>query len=105
MGWAYLAGAILCEVFATSMMKLSNGFTQIIPAVLMFAGYAASFTLLAFALKTVEVSVAYAIWSALGIILITIIGIIYFSESFSYAKVFSIILILAGVVSLKLCTN
>lgn len=105
MGWLYLTGAIIFEVFATSMMKMSNGLSQMLPTVLMFSGYIASFTLLALALKTVEVSVAYAVWSALGIVLISIIGIIYFGESFSYQKVLSIILILAGVVSLKLCTN
>ena len=97
MGWLYLIGAIIFEVFATSMMKMSNGLSQMLPTILMFAGYASSFTLLALALKTVEVSVAYAIWSALGII--------YFGESFSYQKLISIILILAGVISLKLCTN
>ena len=105
MGWLYLIGAILFEVFATSMMKMSNGLSQLLLAILMFAGYAASFTLLAFAQKTVEVSVAYAVWSALGIVLITLIGIFYFGKSFSYQKAISLILIIAGVVSLKLCTN
>ncbi len=105
MGWIYLVLAILFEVFGTSMMKLSNGFTNLVPSILMFAGYAASFTFLAFTLKTVDVSVAYAIWSAIGIVLITFIGIYFFGEHFSYPKIISIIVIIAGVVSLKLCTN
>lgn len=105
MGWAYLVLAIIFEVFGTTMMKLSNGLSQITPTVLMFVSYVASFSMLALALKTIEVSVAYAIWSALGIILISIIGIFYFNETVSSAKILSILIILIGVISLKLCTN
>lgn len=105
MGWIYLTLAIVFEVFATSMMKMSNGLSQLLPTILMFIGYAISFTVLALALKSIEVSVAYAIWSALGIILISIIGIYFFGESFSYAKLVSILVIIIGVVSLKLSTN
>ena len=105
MGWAYLVLAIIFEVFGTTMMKLSNGLSQITPTVLMFVSYVASFSMLALALKTIEVSVAYAIWSALGIILISIIGIFYFNETVSSTKILSILIILIGVISLKLCTN
>lgn len=105
MGWGYLILAIIFEVFGTTMMKLSNGLSNIIPSVLMFVGYIASFAMLAIALKTIDVSVAYAIWSAIGIILISIIGIFYFGESVSLAKVISILVIITGVVSLKLCTQ
>ncbi len=105
MGWGYLILAIIFEVFETTMMKLSNGLSNIIPSVLMFVGYIASFAMLAIALKTIDVSVAYAIWSAIGIILISIIGIFYFGESVSLAKVISILVIITGVVSLKLCTQ
>lgn len=105
MGWIYLTLAIILEVFATSMMKMSNGLSQMLPTVLMFVGYALCFTALALALKTIDVSVAYAIWSALGIVLISIIGIYFFGESFSYAKLISILVIIIGVVSLKLSTN
>ena len=105
MGWGYLILAIIFEVFGTTMMKLSNGLSNSIPSVLMFVGYIASFAMLAIALKTIDVSVAYAIWSAIGIILISIIGIFYFGESVSLAKVISILVIITGVVSLKLCTQ
>lgn len=104
MGWLLLIFAILCEVFATSMMKLSSGLSQLLPSVLMFAGYAASFSFLAFALKTIDVSIAYAIWSALGIVLISVIGVCFFGETFSFQKLVSILFIIVGVVSLKLCT-
>ena len=105
MGWISLIGAIIFEVFVASMMKIFNGFSRLIPTSLMFIGYIISFTLLTFFLKTVEVSVAYAIWSALGIVLISIIGIVALKKYFSHQKCISIILILASVVSLKLCTN
>lgn len=105
MGWLYLFLAIIFEIFGTSMMKLSNGLTMLIPTILMFVAYAASFAVLALALKTIDVSVAYAIWSGVGIILISLIGFCVFGEVFSYQKLISIILIVSGVVSLKLCTN
>lgn len=62
MGWLYLFTAIIFELFGTTMMKLSNGLSVPVPTVLMFAGYLASFAVLALALKTIDVSVAYAIW-------------------------------------------
>lgn len=105
MGWIFLVIAILLEVFATSMMKMSNGLTMLFPTIAMFVGYIACFAFLALALKTIDVSVAYAIWSAIGIILISIIGMFYFNEHFSYAKLVSILIIVIGVVSLKLCVN
>lgn len=106
MGWIFLIIAILLEVFATSMMKmLSNGLTMLFPTIAMFVGYIACFVFLALALKTIDVSIAYAIWSAAGIILISIIGMLYFNEHFSYAKLVSILIIVIGVVSLKLSAN
>lgn len=105
MGWVYLICAILLEVFATTLMKLSNGLTVLVPTIGMFAGYIACFAFLAFALKTIDMSIAYAIWSALGIIVISIIGMLYFHEHFSYAKLISILIIVIGVVSLKLSSN
>lgn len=105
MGWLYLILAIGFEVFATTMMKLSNGLSALVPTILMFVGYIACFALLALSLKQIEVSVAYAIWSALGIVLISIIGIFCFQEHFSYQKLISIMVIIVGVISLKLSST
>lgn len=102
MGWVYLILAILLEVFGTSMMKLSNGMTNILPAIAMFAAYILCFASLAMALKTIEMSMAYAIWCAVGIVLIALIGIVFFHESFSPAKLAGITFIVIGVVTLKL---
>lgn len=84
------------------MMKLTNGFTKLIPSVLMFVFYLGSLSCLTFALKRIEVGTAYAIWSGFGTALITLIGIIFFKENISIAKVVSISLIIMGVVGLNL---
>ncbi len=100
--WLYLTAAIVLEVAGTTSMKLSEGFTRLIPSVLIFVFYAASFVALVFALKKIEVGVAYAIWAGAGTALIALIGIFYFNETASAVKIISIMLIIAGVVGLNL---
>jgi len=101
-GWIYLILAIILEIFGTSMMKLSNGLTVLLPTAAMFAGYILCFVCLSLALKTIDMSIAYAIWSAVGIILIAIIGIIFFHENFTITKLTGILLIVIGVITVKL---
>jgi small multidrug resistance pump len=98
--WMFLTAAIVLEVAGTVSMKLSHGFSQALPSVLLFLFYGASFTCLNFALRTIDVSVAYAIWSALGLILVAAIGILVLHESASALKLASIVLIVVGVVGL-----
>jgi len=100
--WIYLLIAILTEVVGTTMMKVSQGLTRLIPSILMFVMYAVSFVFMAFALKKIEVSTAYAIWSGLGTAVIAMIGIVVFHESFNIHKLLGIVLIIAGVVLLNL---
>jgi len=100
--WLALAGAIALEVSGTVSMKLSAGFTKLIPSILIFVFYAASFVVLALALKKIDVGVAYAIWAGVGTALIAIIGILFFKEPLSTLKVFSICMIIAGVIGLNL---
>lgn len=100
--WLLLAVAIALEVAGTTSMKLSDGFTKPWPSALIFVFYAASFTTLTYALKTIDVSVAYAVWSGVGTILIASIGIVYFHEEATALKFVSIFLIVAGVVGLNL---
>lgn len=102
MGWLYLILAIILELFGTSMIKLSNGLTVLWPTIAMFAGYVLCFIFLSFALKTIDMSVAYAIWSAVGIVLIAIIGIVFFHENITFAKLAGILLIVTGVITVKL---
>jgi len=100
--WLYLVIAIVLEVIGTTSMKFSEGFTKIIPSILMFVFYLASLAALTLALKKIDVSVAYAVWAGLGTALIATIGIVYFSESATLLKIISILLIIAGVVGLHL---
>ncbi len=102
MQWLYLLFAILFEVAGTTSMKFSKGFERWIPSVLMFVFYLLCFTFLNYALKKIDISVAYAIWSGLGIILISTIGILYFHETVDFLKIGCIVLIIIGVVGLKI---
>ncbi|HEY49923.1 MAG TPA: multidrug efflux SMR transporter [Dehalococcoidia bacterium] len=101
MYWFYLALAIMLEVCGTTCMKLSDGFSKLTPSVLMFVFYGLSFAAFVYALKRIDVSVAYAIWAGLGVMLIAIIGILYFKEPVSALKIVSIVLIIGGVAGLR----
>lgn len=100
--WLYLLGAILFEVSGTTCMKLSEGFSRLIPSVLIFVFYSCSFTMMTLAIKRLEVSIVYAIWSGIGMALITAIGIFVFDESASVLKLVCIILIMVGIIGLNL---
>ena len=101
-GWMYLAVAIVAEIAATSALRASHGFSELWPSLATVAGYALAFAALAQALKSVELGVAYAIWSAAGTAVIALIGIAVFGEPSSLAKWGGIALIVAGVVLLNL---
>ena len=101
-GWLYLVGAIALEVAGTTSMKLSEGFSRLTPSILIFVFYALSFVLLTLALKTIDLSITYAVWSGLGTALIAVIGFLYFTEPVTAIKIGSILLIVLGVVGLNL---
>ena len=103
--WLLLFFAIAMEVSGTICMKLSQGFSQIWPSILVFVFYAFSFTASTFALKTIDVSVAYAVWMALGTAIIAVIGMVWFHESLSLLKVIAILTIITGVVLLNLSSK
>lgn len=100
--WTYLMIAILTEVAGTTLMKISQSLTKLIPTVLMFVLYGISFVFMAMALKKIEVGTAYAIWSGLGTALIATIGIIAFRESINLPKMIGLVLIIGGVVLLNI---
>ena len=102
LGWIYLILAIIFETISTSTLKLSNGFSVFIPSIITIIGYIACFFFLAQALKTIEICVAYAIWGAAGIVLISLIGIFFFHENVSFLKILFIGLIIMGTTGLKL---
>ena len=103
--WLLLFFAIAMEVSGTICMKLSQGFSQLWPSILVFVFYAFSFTASTFALKTIDVSVAYAVWMALGTAIIAVIGMVWFHEPLSPLKVIAILTIITGVVLLNLSSK
>ena len=100
--WFFLISAILLEVAGTTAMKFSEGFTKLVPSVLMAVLFLSSLAMLTLALKKFEIGMAYAIWSGLGTALIAVLGIYLFNETASLMKFFSILLIIAGAVGLNL---
>ena len=102
MSWLYLVLAIVLEVSGTTSMKLSQGFTKIAPSVLMFLFYGLSLSALALALKKIDVSVAYAVWSGIGTALIASVGVLWFREPLNAMKIMSLVLIILGVIGLNL---
>ncbi|MCP5283045.1 MAG: multidrug efflux SMR transporter [Rhodoferax sp.] len=100
--WFLLATAIALEIAGTTSMKLSQGFTRIGPSVLLFLFYLGSIVALTLALRKIDVSVAYAIWSGAGTAAIAVIGILFFREDVSAVKLISIGLIVVGVIGVNL---
>ena len=98
--WGLLSVAIAFEVVGTTSMKLSHGFTQLWPSVLMFACYALAFSCNTFATKTLDLSITYAVWSGVGTVVTAAIGMLYFRESATALKLVCISLIVIGVFGL-----
>jgi small multidrug resistance pump len=98
----YLAAAIVLEICGTTSLKLSDGFTRVGPAVAVVLCYAASFALLSFALRAIQLSIAYALWSGVGTAIVAAIGIVWFGEPAGAWKLLSLALIVLGVVGLHL---
>lgn len=99
--WLYLFLAILAEVLGTVSMKMADGFSRLVPSILVFVFYAASVALLTLALDKLELSVVYAIWGGVGTALTTLIGVFYFKEPMTALKLGCISLIVIGVVGLN----
>jgi small multidrug resistance pump len=99
--WLALSGAIALEIAGTVSMKLSHGFTRTLPSLLLFVFYALSFALMTVAVKRIDMSVSYAIWSGVGTATIALIGVVWFHESLTAIQGASIVLIVAGVIGLR----
>jgi small multidrug resistance pump len=102
MSWLYLALAVLTETVGTTFMKLSDGLKKPVFSLLMLALYGLSLGLVTLAIKRIEVSVAYAIWSGAGTALIALVGILGFHESVTALKIVSLVLIVLGVAGLNM---
>ena len=105
MPWLYLTFAILLEVAGTICLKLSDGFANLAPSLAIIPFYGASLGFLVLALKALPVSVAYAIWSAVGTALVASIGILWFREPATVLRLASLALIILGVIGLNLAEH
>jgi small multidrug resistance pump len=105
MVWVYLLLAIVAEVVATSALKASESFTQWRPSLVVVLGYGAAFYLLSLTFRTLPVGVVYAIWSGVGIVLISLIGWIAFRQTLDVPAWIGIALIVAGVAVINLLSK
>ena len=101
-GLLYLAIAIIGEVIATSFLRASAGFTQLVPTVVVVVGYGITFYFFSLALQTIPVGIGYAIWSGVGIVLVSIIAYFAYGQSLDVPALIGIGLILAGVLVINL---
>jgi small multidrug resistance pump len=102
MGYVYLSIAVVVEVVATMALKSSEGFTRLVPSVLVVVGYGTAFYLLTLVLKTIPVGITYAVWAGLGIALVTISAAVVFGEIPDMPAIVGIALIMTGVVVINL---
>ncbi|MBF0379898.1 MAG: multidrug efflux SMR transporter [Magnetococcales bacterium] len=100
-GLLYLAIAIVSEVIGTTALKLSEGFTKPLFSTVVVVGYGLAFYLLSLSLKTLGVGFSYAVWAGAGIILIAVIGVLFFGEKIDTPGVVGMALIVVGVVILN----
>lgn len=95
--YAWLGVAIIAEVIATSTLKASDGFTRFWPSVVTVLGYGIAFFALSLTLRTMPTGIAYAIWSGVGIVLISAVGWVWFRQSLDLPALIGLGLIVAGV--------
>ncbi len=103
--WVFLSVAIIAEVIATSSLKASEGFTRLLPSLLVVIGYGAAFYFLSLTLRTIPVGVAYAVWSGIGIVLITLLGWWLFDQKLDGPALLGMALIVAGVMVMNLFSS
>ncbi len=102
MSYIFLGFAIVAEVVATSALKASQEFTQLLPSIVVVLGYGIAFYFLSIVLRTLPVGITYAIWSGLGIVLVTLVSMIIYRQIPDLAAVIGMMLIVSGVVVIHL---
>lgn len=100
--WLYLAIAIISEITATSSLKASEGFTKLVPSMAVVIGYGLSFYFLSLTLKVIPIGITYAIWAGLGIVLLAIVGWVFYGQKLDTAAIVGIVFILTGVLIMNL---
>ncbi len=105
MAYLYLAIAIVAEVAATTALKAADGFTRPLPTLVVAVGYGLAFWLLSLTLRQLPVGLVYALWSGLGIVLVTLLAVVVYGQRPDLPAVVGMGLIVAGVVVLQLFSN
>ena len=105
MAWVYLLLAVLFEIIWTTALKYSNGFTRVIPVVIILASGSVSLYLLSLAMKSIPLGTSYAVWTGIGSIGAAIIGIIFFNDPVNFGRLFSFALVVLGIIGLKVFSN
>ncbi|CAI0699636.1 Methyl viologen resistance protein C [Serratia entomophila] len=101
----YLTMAIVAEVIATTMLKASEGFTRLWPSLLVVAGYGVAFWGLSMVVKTLPLGIVYAIWSGMGIVLVSIAAVFVYQQKLDWPAVVGMGLIIAGVLVINLLSK
>ncbi len=105
MAYLYLFGAIIFEVTATLLLPLSKNFTKPFLSIGILIFYAISFYLLTYAIKGIPIAIAYSTWAGMGILLITIFGFIFYSQSIQWQSLAGLLLIVIGVTIVNIFKN
>ncbi|MBB3192304.1 DMT family transporter [Halomonas cerina] len=105
MTYVYLALAIVAEVIATSALKASDSFTRLWPSVTVVVGYGLAFYLLALVLRSLPVGIAYAFWAGLGIVLVTLVGLLVYGERPDLPALLGLAMIIGGVVVIQVFSS
>lgn len=103
--YAFLAVAIVAEVIATTALKASEGFSNLLPSVLVVVGYGVAFYCLSMTLRTLPVGIVYAVWSGAGIVLVSLLGWLVYGQKLDPWAVLGIGLIMSGVLVLNLLSK
>lgn len=101
-GYLYLSTSIIVEIIATASLKLSNGFTVLIPSIIVVLGYLLAFYCLSKSLVYFPLSIAYAIWSGVGTAITALLGVLLFSDPFNSSIVLGICCIIIGVILMNI---
>ena len=103
--WLMLGIAIVAETIATSALKSSEGFSKLVPSAIVLAGYGVAFYFLSLTLRSIPVGIAYAVWSGVGIVLITAVGWAFFGQKLDAPALIGMALIIAGVVIMNVFSS
>ena len=103
--WMLLGLAIFSEVVATSFLKSTEGFTKLVPSVIVIVGYCAAFYFLSMTLDTIPIGIAYAVWSGVGVAGIALVSVLFLDQRLDGAALIGMGLIVAGVVVLRVFSD